>query len=136
MDYFYVGNHGNNVGLIDLYASFKMKFGKWGIFFNPHYFMAAADVYKPVATELKSDFDEKSYEKMSNSLGFEIDLGVSYAPQKNMKFVLGISEMFGNETLAYVRSGDYQYTKTDEYNHNGNWAYLMFVFKPNFYTSK
>jgi hypothetical protein len=37
MDYFYVGNHGGNVGLIDIYATFKAKFGKkWGIFVTPH----------------------------------------------------------------------------------------------------
>ncbi len=133
MDYFYVGNHGNSVGLIDLYATLKMKFGKWSVFATPHYFMAAADVYKP-KTVIKSDFPEDSYETMSKGLGIEIDMGVAYVPQKNMKIVLGVSEMIGTESLAYVGKG--HYTNTDQYNSNGTWAYLMFVFKPNFYTSK
>jgi len=133
MDYFYVGNHGNNVGLIDIYATFKMKFGKLGIFATPHYFMAAADVYRPKPTTTKSGFTEASYDNMSKGLGVEVDLGVSYAPQKNMKFVLGISQMMGTETLAYTSKG---YMTTDQYSDGGTWAYLMFVFKPNFYTSK
>ncbi|MCK5775904.1 MAG: alginate export family protein [Bacteroidales bacterium] len=133
MDYFYVGNHGNNVGLIDLYATFKMKFGKVGVFATPHYFMAAADVYRPKPAGGKSDFHEDDFDNMSKGLGVEIDLGVSYAPQKNMKFVLGISEMFGTETLAYTSKG---YMTSDQYSDAGTWAYLMFVFKPNFYTSK
>lgn len=130
MDYFYVGNHGNSVGLVDIYATFKAKFGKWGVFVTPHYFMAAADVYK--MKTVKADFDEDAYENMSKGLGVEVDFGVSYVPQKNMIFKLGISEMFGTETLGHVKG----YASTDDYKKNGTWAYLMFVFKPNFYTSK
>lgn len=133
MDYFYVGNHGGNVGLIDIYASFKAKFGKkWGLFVTPHYFMAAADVYQPIQAELKSDFDESAYVNMSKGLGVEIDFGLSYIPQKDMIFKLGISEMFGSETLGFING----YSSVDDYSKNGTWAYLMFVFKPDFYTSK
>jgi len=130
MDYFYVGNHGNSVGLVDIYATFKMKFGKLSIFATPHYFMAAADVYKVKAAP-KSTFDEASYETMSKGLGIEVDLGMAYAPQKNMKFVLGLSEMLGTETLGYIQG----YSSTDAYSKNGAWAYVMFVFKPNFHKS-
>jgi len=135
MDYFYVGNHGNNnVGLIDIYATFNLKIKKWGLFLTPHYFMAAADVYKelPVTTTTKSDFQEDLFENLDKGLGIEIDFGVSYVPQKNMMFKLGLSQMIGTETLGYVQG----YAMTDDYNKNGTWAYLMFVFKPNFYTSK
>ncbi len=132
MDYFYVGNHTNSVGLIDLYATVKLKFGKWSVFATPHYFMAAADVYKVKASTAKSDFNEDSYETMSKGLGIEVDMGVGYAPQKNMKLIVGISEMIGTETLGHVQG----YSSTDAYSANGTWAYLMFVFKPNFYTSK
>lgn len=131
MDYFYVGNHGNNVGLIDIYATFNVKVKKWSFFLTPHYFMAAADVYK-ANSETKADFVEADYENMSKGLGLEIDFGVTYAADKNMLFKAGISEMFGTETLGHIKG----YSTTDDYNKNGTWAYLMVVFKPNFYTSK
>ncbi|NOR87830.1 MAG: hypothetical protein GQ527_09495 [Bacteroidales bacterium] len=132
MDYFFVGNHGGNVGLIDIYATLKMKLGKgWSVFATPHYFMAAADVYQLKSTD-KADFDESNYNNLSKGLGIEIDMGITYAPQKNMKLSLGISEMLGTETLGYIQG----YSSTDAYSANGTWAYLMFVFKPNFYTSK
>lgn len=132
MDYFYVGSHGNNVGLIDIYGTFNLQAKKWGFFLSPHYFMAAADVYKALPVEGKSDFDESAYENMSKGLGIEIDFGVTYAADKNMLFKAGISEMIGTETLGYIKG----YSTTDAYSKNGTWAYLMVVFKPNFYTIK
>lgn len=139
MDYFYVGNHGNNVGLIDIYATFKAKFGKkWGLFVTPHYFMAAADVYKmkPVELDVKADFDENSYESLSKGLGVEVDFGLSFVPQKDMIFKLGISEMFGTETLGHLKVTEKSdLYPTGEYKDNGTWAYLMFTFKPNFYSN-
>lgn len=130
MDYFYVGNHGGNVGLVDIYATFNAKFGKWGLFVTPHYFMAAADLYKPITINAKSDFNEDAYESLSKGLGIEIDFGLSYNPQKNMSINLGVSEMFGTETLGFVK----EYSTVNDYSKNGMWAYLMFVFKPNFYS--
>lgn len=135
MDYFFVGNHANDVGLLDIYGTFKAKFGKkWGIFLTPHYFMAAADVYKMKSTtlETKSDFNEDDYENLSKGLGIEIDFGLSYVPQKNMNFKLGISEMFGTETLGHIKG----YSSADDFKKNGTWAYLMFTFKPNFYAAE
>ncbi|NPD44958.1 MULTISPECIES: hypothetical protein [unclassified Lentimicrobium] len=132
MDYFYVGNHANNVGLIDIYATFNLKVKKWSFFLTPHYFMAAADVYKAKPGELSPDFVESEYENMSKGLGLEIDFGVTYAADKNMLFTAGVSEMIGTETLGHIKG----YSTTDAYSKNGTWAYLMVVFKPNFYTSK
>lgn len=130
MDYFYVGNHINSVGLVDIYATLNLKMNKWTVFATPHYFMAATDVYRVKATA-KSDFNESNYDNMSKGLGLEIDFGVTYAPQKNMLVQLGISEMFGTETLAFTQG----YSATAENSKNGTWAYLMFVFKPEFYNS-
>ncbi len=130
MDYFYVGNHINNVGLVDIYATLNMKMNKWSIFATPHYFMAATGVYRVKATP-KSDFNESNYDNLSKGLGLEIDFGVTYAPQKNMLVQMGISEMFGTETLAFIQG----YSATAENSKNGTWAYLMFVFKPEFYNS-
>ena len=123
MDYFFVGNHGNNVGLVDMYATLKIKANKWSFSATPHYFLAAADVNKSAAD---------NYAIMDKGLGLEIDMAVTYAAQKNMKFQLGISEMFGTETLGYLQGN----TNTDNYKKNGTWAYLMLTFSPNFYISK
>lgn len=131
MDYFYVGNHGNDVGLIDIYAKVSVKFSKkLSLFVSPHYFMAAADVYKLKSTD-KADFGDDNYDIMSKGLGFEADLGLAYVPQKDMKIVLGLSKMFGTETLGHVQG----YSSADDYG-SGTWGYLMFVFKPTFYTSE
>jgi len=124
MDYFFVGNHGNNVGLIDIYATLKHKMNKWSIFATPHYFRAAADVTEPLVGG--------GYTNLDKGLGLEIDLGLSYSAQKNMAISLGLSQMFGTETLAHLQG----YTSTSNYSKGGTWAYLMFTFKPNFYTSK
>ena len=124
MDYFFVGNHGNNVGLIDIYATLKHKMDKWSFFATPHYFIAAADVTEPLSGG--------GYTNLDRGLGLEIDLGLSYSAQKNMAISLGLSQMFGTETLAHIKG----YTSTSNYSKGGTWAYLMFSFKPNFYTSK
>jgi hypothetical protein len=123
MDYFFVGNHGNNVGLIDIYATLKVSAKKWSFFVTPHYFTAAADVNKSAAD---------NYAEMDKGLGLEVDMAITYAAQKNMKFQLGLSEMFGTETLGYLQGN----TNTSNYKKNGTWAYLMLTFSPNFYTSK
>ncbi|GIV27234.1 MAG: hypothetical protein KatS3mg027_1048 [Bacteroidia bacterium] len=44
MDYFYVGNHINSVGLIDGYLKLNFGKGNWNIFVNVHNFQAAADI--------------------------------------------------------------------------------------------
>jgi len=133
MDYFYVGSPSGDVGLIDIYGTLKLNFGKKLKFFvTPHYFMAAADVYKHKESTKSDEFNEDGYDKLSSGLGLEIDAGLVYVAQKNMKFVFGISEMFGTETLGYVKG----YSSTDDYEANGTWAYAMVVFKPAFFTKK
>jgi hypothetical protein len=124
LDYFFVGNHGNNVGLIDIYATLKYQINKWSFFATPHYFMAEADVTKPLTIT--------TYDNLDKGLGLEIDFGLSYAAKKDMKINIGLSQMFGTETLAYIQG----HSATNNYSKSGTWAYLMFVFKPNFYTTQ
>ncbi|MDX2190496.1 MAG: alginate export family protein, partial [Bacteroidota bacterium] len=45
MDYFYVNNHKNSVGLIDLFLSLTYQKNKLKIILTPHYFMSAATLY-------------------------------------------------------------------------------------------
>jgi hypothetical protein len=73
---------------------------------------------------------------MSKGLGVEVDFGLSYVPQKDMIFKLGLSGMFGTETLGHIKvTENPNLYPTGEYKDNGTWAYLMFVFKPNFYSN-
>lgn len=130
MDYFYVGNHANNVGLVDIYATLKYTVKYWSFFATPHYFMAAADVFAAKGTT-SPDFILSEYDNMSKGLGLEIDLGLTYAPQKNMEISIGLSEMFGTETLGFIQG----YSSAKPYSKNGSWAYLMFIFKPTFFSA-
>lgn len=115
MDYFYVGNHGNSVGLVDLYATFMYKKDKFSAKLIPHIFSSAADIYKGGT-------------KMSTSLGTEIDLTIGYKIANNITFSAGYSKMFATDSLEFLKGGDK--------NENNSWGWMMFTFKPTLFTSK
>ncbi|WP_024768143.1 alginate export family protein [Aquimarina macrocephali] len=111
MDYFYVGNHIGNVGLIDLYLKANVKFSqKSTLNVAAHNFMAAADL----------PTDEKQ-------LGTEIDLVFSYNLQKNVTIKAGYSHLFasdGMETLKNNFDGN-----------TNNWGWVMVTIKPTLFTT-
>ena len=113
MDYFYVGNHGGNVGLTDIYLPLIYKYKKWTFKAIPHYFMSAATV---------SDAAGKDY---SNGLGAEVDLVAVYSMTKAVNLQAGYSQMFATETMQVVKGGNYENTN--------NWAWIMITFKPTFF---
>ena len=114
MDYFYVGNHNNSVGLKDLFAGISFKKKKFSADFTPHFFSAANDVLNPhVAGEI-----------MPNYLGTEIDLTFGYKLADYAQISGGYSQMFGTETLKALKGGDNNTTN--------NWAWIMFSFTPEF----
>ncbi len=114
MDYFYVGNHLNSVGLNDLFAGIYFKKKKFSADFTPHFFSAANDVLNPlVAGEI-----------MPNYLGGEIDLAFGYKLADYAQISGGYSKMFGTETLKALKGGDNETTN--------NWAWIMFSFTPEF----
>ena len=119
MDYFYVGNHANSVGLNDFYFKAKYKAEKWWIALDAHQFIAAADVLdkKELTTTGK-------YTAMFSTLGTEIDLTFGYNLTKGVSLQIGYSQMFATETMEALKGGS-----KDETN---NWMYLMFTFKPQF----
>lgn len=122
MDYFYVKNHVNSVGLLDIYLPIKFNKGKFGVVLVPHSFQAAADIHDPNSTDPKAT--------ISKDLGFEVDLAVSYAVAKNVVVKAGYSQMFATssmEAIKNVNSGS---------GSANNWGWVMIVFNPNFYTSK
>lgn len=114
MDYFFVGNHLNSVGLNDLYATFSYKKDKFNIGITPHIFSAASDVLNPAVAG----------ETMKKALGTEIDLFAGYKLSEYAQISSGYSQMFGTQTLKVLQGGDNKSTN--------NWAWVMITFKPEF----
>lgn len=114
MDYFYVGNHINSVGLSDVYVSAKYRQEKWNLAGTLHFFNAANEV-------LNKDIVNVN-EAMSNGLGTELDLVFSYNLSPQVGLSVGYSQMFGTKTLEMLKGGDSGITN--------NWAWVMINFKP------
>lgn len=112
MDYFYVGNHTNSIGLSDVHAGFTYSKAKYGTRLVAHFFGAAATVLNNQGNA------------MDNALGTEIDLSVNYKLADKLTLSAGYSQMFGTETLQQLKGGDHKATN--------NWAWLMLTFKPVF----
>lgn len=113
MDYFYVGNHANNVGLVDIYAKVGTKLGnKSSLTATVHNFLAQA--------EIATDVDKQ--------LGTEIDVVYSHKFNGDVTIEAGYSQMFASEGLEVVKN-----------NFDGNvnnWAWLMITIKPTLFKSK
>lgn len=113
MDYFYVGNHINSVGLLDLYAKANFKLNsKSGLTAFIHNFSAAADINDTV----------------SNQLGTEVDLVYGYKFTKDIGFKAGYSHLFPSEGMEVLKGNS-------DGNIN-NWAWVMVTIKPTLFTSK
>ncbi|WP_459211708.1 alginate export family protein [Aquimarina rhabdastrellae] len=113
MDYFYVGNHANNVGLNDAYAKLVFTTGaKSNLLLKGHYFAAQAD--------LTGDADKY--------LGTEIDLVYNQKLMKNVKLSVGYSHMFASDSMSLIKGG----RPSDNVN---NWAWVQLVIRPNLFTS-
>lgn len=115
MDYFYVGNHANNVGLTDIYGSIGYKKNKFSAKIMPHFFSAAANVFDGL-------------EKADNNLGTEIDLTIGYQLAKDITLNAGYSKMYATDTMEILKGGN-----KDE---NNSWAWVMITFKPNLFSHK
>jgi hypothetical protein len=127
MDYFYVGNHAGNVGLIDIYLPLKLKIKKIGMAFIPHYFSAAATLStKDPGTGIWTDY--------SNGLGTELDFVVSYPVIKSVVIAGGYSQMFATsstQALKYPDNPDGEFI-----NNTNNWGWIMVTFKPTLYSKE
>ena len=108
MDYFYVGNHLNSVGLNDVYL--KYTFSKNKISVNEHlHFFAAAQ---------KPDPEKNSF------LGLEFDFSVGWKINDAAKLDLGYSQLYASETMELIKGGDRKEPQ--------RWAYLMLSVTPSF----
>jgi len=114
MDYFYVGNHANNVGLTDIYAKANFKTGEKSSFLAKlHYFGTAA-------TLLDADGNEADA-----YLGTELDLVYTQKILPYATLKLGYSHMFASESMETLKGiADPASTQ--------NWGWAMLVVKPNF----
>jgi len=112
MDYFYVGNHINNVGLIDLYTKAKVNLNqKSNLTLFLHNFSAYA--------ELAGDD--------SKQLGTEIDMVYSYAFDKNINIMAGYSQLFASRGMEIL--------KNNFDGNTNNWGWIMVTIKPTLFTS-
>ena len=108
MDYFYVGNHLNNVGLSDGYVKFATSKNKTAFNADVHFFASAAKISATA----------------DNYLGTELDLTLTQTLNPVTKIAFGYSQMFGTESLQILKGGS-----------NGafnNWAYVMISVTPKF----
>ena len=108
MDYFYVGNHINSVGLQDAYLQYSSPAGKFRWNAALHYFASAGEINP----------DSGRY------LGTELDLSVSWKVQDAASISAGWSTMFAGENMELLKGGDHTA--------GHHWAYLMLSVTPTF----
>ena len=117
MDYFYVGNHMNNVGLTNPYLRLVYKLKKWVLTGAIHYFSSSGKILDP------SD----PTNTLKNYLGTEVDLSLSRKIQENLSISAGYSQMLAKNSMEAIKGGDSSTTN--------NWAWLMLAFTPDFLKS-
>jgi len=117
MDYFYVGNHANNVGLQDVFFGLSLNHKKWNIQLHNHIFMASAPVKNPITLT-----------KASGYLGDEIDITAKYNFTKDINFSVGYSHMLQSESMTFVKG-------MGDKNATNNWAWCMISITPSFFNS-
>lgn len=111
MDYFYVGNHANTVGLNDFYAKMVFTTGeKSTVLVKGHYFTANA--------ALTGDAD--AY------LGTEMDLVYTQALMKNVNLNVGYSHMFASESMSLIKGGR-------PHDNTNNWGWIQLIINPNIF---
>ena len=108
MDYFYVGNHVNNVGLQDIFLKAKVSAGKVTLNGHLHLFSSAAQI--AAGTD--------AY------LGTEVDLVCNLKLDETFNITAGYSHMFPGSSMQLLKGGS-----TDTFH---NWAWLMLTVKPVF----
>ncbi len=115
MDYFYVGNHANSVGLTDVYATLNYEKNKFSAKLTPHYFASAATIYK-------------AGEKQNSYLGTELDFTLAYKMYDYVTIDAGFSQMFATTSMEILKGGNY--------NAGNNWAFLSIKINPNLFSYK
>ena len=110
MDYFYVGNHANSIGLLDVHLSANFKLGEKSNLMIK-------------ALNFSGEQDLPSGEK---SLGTELDL-VLKQKFNGYALLLGYSQLFASDGMYELKG-----TTKDLAAGSQNWAWAMLVIKPKF----
>lgn len=117
MDYFYVGNHANSVGLNDLTLKLDFPIKKVNVSIAPHLFSAPNKI-------VSGSVEQDSY------LGTEIDVTAVYKVYKDITLIAGYSQMFASDSMVVLKGG------TGLNNATNNWAYLMVNINPLVFSTK
>ncbi|MCF8258862.1 MAG: hypothetical protein K9J06_15005 [Flavobacteriales bacterium] len=122
MDYFYVGNHLNNVGLHNAYVRFIKK-GRFFVSLDGHAFFTYADL-------LDKQWLASSGERRAVNpyLGIELDLTMRYRINDLVTVQGGYSHMFATESMETLKGGSR--TALNQ------WAYLMINVTPTLFNSE
>ncbi len=118
MDYFFVGNHINNVGLTDIFAGIGWKPDPFNFQFSIHRFSTNAYLLDPA----------DAAKTMKKNLGIELDFNLGYRHNETLEIKFGYSQMLPTETMVVLKGGS-----KNEFH---NWAWLMFVFTPKLIVDK
>ncbi|MGJ5643162.1 alginate export family protein [Formosa sp. S-31] len=110
MDYFYVGNHANSIGLVDIHANANFKLNETSsLLFKILHFSG-----------------EQELASGEKSLGTELDLVYSKS-FKGFALKLGYSQMFAGDGMYELKG----VAENDAANAQ-NWAWAMLIMKPKF----
>ncbi|WP_298493770.1 alginate export family protein [uncultured Algibacter sp.] len=110
MDYFYVGNHANSIGLVDVHVSANFK-------------LSETSSLLVKALNFSGEQELASGEK---SLGTEIDL-VFKKKFKGYALVAGYSQMFASDGMYELKGISEDLAASSQ-----NWGWVMLVLKPKF----
>lgn len=114
MDYYYVGNHLNSVGLQNIYFKAGYSKNKFSAGADLHLFSAAADIIN----------QENPAEILDKNLGQELDLHIAYKLADAITLNAGYSQYFATESTVALKGGSTSETS--------NWAWVSVTFKPEF----
>ena len=109
MDYFYVGNHANSIGLVDVHASAKFKIGK-----------------SSLLVKVLNFSGEQELPSGEKSLGTELDL-VFTKPIKAGKLQIGYSHMFAADGMYELKGISEDLAASGQ-----NWAWVQLTLEPKF----
>ncbi|KJD33909.1 hypothetical protein PK35_03990 [Tamlana nanhaiensis] len=110
MDYFYVGNHANSVGLVDIHASANFKLGKTS----------------SLLVKVLNFSGEQEITEGEKALGTELDIVFKKA-FKGFALVAGYSQMFAADGMYALKGMPEDVAASGQ-----NWAWAMLVLKPKF----
>lgn len=113
MDFFFVGNHANNVGLVDVYIGSVIALGeKTSLNARIHNFSAAADLSGT----------------SSKQLGVEADFVLNYNFKKDINIKAGYSHLFASEGMEVLKNN---------FDDNSNyWGWAMVTINPTLFKTQ